>query len=44
MIAQQLALDVVQLTAESYKNPNQVSPGQVLVVGDGATGRSSPWN
>jgi cation diffusion facilitator CzcD-associated flavoprotein CzcO len=30
--------DVLQLTAERYKNPSQVPPGRVLVVGDGATG------
>jgi putative flavoprotein involved in K+ transport len=38
-IAQQLASEVLQLTAESYKNPSQVPPGRVLVVGDGATAR-----
>jgi putative flavoprotein involved in K+ transport len=38
-IARQLAPDVLQLTAESYKNSTQVPPGRVLVVGDGATGR-----
>ena len=38
-IAQQLSRDVLQLTPESYKNPDQVPSGQVLIVGDGATGR-----
>ncbi len=38
-IARSLSQDVAQLTAESYKNPAQVPPGGVLVVGDGATGR-----
>jgi putative flavoprotein involved in K+ transport len=38
-IGRQFASDVLQLTAESYKNPTQVPPGRVLVVGDGATGR-----
>ncbi len=38
-IAQRLAPAVLQLTPESYKNPAQVPPGRVLIVGDGATGR-----
>jgi putative flavoprotein involved in K+ transport len=38
-LSQQFAEDVVQLTAESYRNPHQTPPGTVLVVGDGATGR-----
>jgi putative flavoprotein involved in K+ transport len=38
-IAQQFAADVVQLTPESYRNPQQTPTGTVLVVGDGATGR-----
>jgi putative flavoprotein involved in K+ transport len=38
-IARQFAPDVLQLTAESYKNSTQVPPVRVLVVGDGATGR-----
>jgi putative flavoprotein involved in K+ transport len=38
-IGRQFASDVLQLTGESYKNPGQVPPGRVLVVGDGATGR-----
>jgi putative flavoprotein involved in K+ transport len=37
--AQQLAPDVVQLTAATYRRPAQLPPGRVLVVGDGATGR-----
>jgi putative flavoprotein involved in K+ transport len=37
--AQQLAPDVVQLTAATYRRPGQLPPGRVLVVGDGATGR-----
>jgi putative flavoprotein involved in K+ transport len=37
--AQQLAPDVVQLTAVTYRRPAQLPPGRVLVVGDGATGR-----
>jgi putative flavoprotein involved in K+ transport len=38
-IAQLLAGDVVQLTPETYRNPQQTPSGTVLVVGDGATGR-----
>jgi putative flavoprotein involved in K+ transport len=38
-ISRKLAPDVLQLTPESYKHPGQISPGRVLVVGDGATGR-----
>jgi putative flavoprotein involved in K+ transport len=30
---------VVQLTAQTYRNPSQVPEGRVLVVGGGATGR-----
>jgi putative flavoprotein involved in K+ transport len=37
--AQQLAPDVVQLTAATYRCPGQLPLGRVLVVGDGATGR-----
>jgi putative flavoprotein involved in K+ transport len=37
--ARQLAPDAVQLTAVTYRRPAQLSPGRVLVVGDGATGR-----
>jgi putative flavoprotein involved in K+ transport len=38
-IAQQLSADVLQLTPESYTSPAQIPAGQVLVVGDGASGR-----
>ena len=38
-LASQFASDVVQLSPASYKNPCQVPPGTLLVVGDGATGR-----
>jgi putative flavoprotein involved in K+ transport len=38
-IGRLFASDVLQLTAASYKNPSQVPPGRILVVGDGATGR-----
>lgn len=38
-ISRQLASDVVQLTPETYRNPDETPPGTVLVVGDGATGR-----
>jgi putative flavoprotein involved in K+ transport len=38
-IADYLAPQVTQLTAETYRNPDDVPPGTVLVVGDGATGR-----
>jgi putative flavoprotein involved in K+ transport len=38
-IARQFAADVVQLTPESYRHPQQTPAGTVLVVGDGATGR-----
>lgn len=38
-VADQLADDVVQLTSDMYRNPQQVPAGTVLVVGDGATGR-----
>jgi putative flavoprotein involved in K+ transport len=34
-----LSPDVLQLTTEDYRRPDQVPPGRVLVVGDGATGR-----
>jgi putative flavoprotein involved in K+ transport len=37
--AQQLASDIVQLTATTYRRPAQLPPGCVLVVGDGASGR-----
>ena len=39
VIAANLAADVVQLTPETYRNPQQTPAGTVLVVGDGATGR-----
>lgn len=38
-VARDLAPDVVQLTPETYRNPQQTPAGRVLVVGDGATGR-----
>ncbi len=31
--------EVLQLTAVSYRGPDQIPPGNVLVVGDGASGR-----
>src|SRR5947209_16383977 len=38
-IARQLSSDVLQLSPETYTSPAQIPPGEVLVVGDGATGR-----
>ena len=38
-LSRQFSGDVVQLTAETYRNPRQTPTGTVLVVGDGATGR-----
>ena len=38
-LAREFASDVAQSSPASYKNPSQVPPGTVLVVGDGATGR-----
>ena len=38
-ISRGLSPDVLQLTSESYKRPDQIPFGGVLVVGDGATGR-----
>jgi putative flavoprotein involved in K+ transport len=38
-ISRQFSTDVFQLTAAEYRNPAQVPPGTVLVVGDGASGR-----
>jgi putative flavoprotein involved in K+ transport len=38
-ISRRLSPDVLQLTPETYKRPDQIPPGRVLVVGDGATGR-----
>ena len=39
LISQQLSADVLQLSPETYTSPAQIPPGEVLVVGDGATGR-----
>ncbi len=39
LISQQLSADVLQLSPETYTSPTQVPSGEVLVVGDGATGR-----
>ena len=39
VISKELPAEVLQLTPESYKNPAQLPPGRILVVGDGATGR-----
>lgn len=38
-IAASFSSEVSQLTAESYRSPDDVPPGTVLVVGDGASGR-----
>jgi putative flavoprotein involved in K+ transport len=38
-ISKQLSAEVTQLAPEDYREPSQLSPGTVLVVGDGATGR-----
>jgi putative flavoprotein involved in K+ transport len=38
-ISRGLSAEVTQLAPEDYKAPSQLSPGTVLVVGDGATGR-----
>lgn len=38
-MARRFAATVTQLTTETYRNPAQLQPGTVLVVGDGATGR-----
>jgi putative flavoprotein involved in K+ transport len=38
-LARQVDTNIVQLTPESYGNPQQTPTGTVLVVGDGATGR-----
>ena len=38
-IASHLSPEVVQFTADTYKNAKQLGQGAVLVVGDGATGR-----
>ena len=37
--AANLATEVMQLTAATYRNPGQLPSGTVLVAGDGATGR-----
>src|SRR5207249_11129639 len=39
LISQQLSADVLQLSPETYTSPAQIPPGEVLVVGDGPTGR-----
>jgi cation diffusion facilitator CzcD-associated flavoprotein CzcO len=39
LISQQLSADILQLSPETYTSPDQVPSGEVLVVGDGATGR-----
>ncbi len=38
-VSQNLSSRVRQFSAESYKNPSQIPAGNVVVVGDGATGR-----
>jgi putative flavoprotein involved in K+ transport len=38
-VARELSEDVAQFTTRNYKNPADVPPGKMLVVGDGATGR-----
>jgi len=38
-ISKRLSAEVDQLAPEDYRAPDQLSPGRVLVVGDGATGR-----
>lgn len=38
-VGKQFSNNVLQFTAENYRNPTQVPAGTVLVVGDGATGR-----
>lgn len=37
-MAQALKPDIAQVTAHDYKNPDQLAPGRVLVVGASATG------
>ena len=37
--ARRLATEVVQLNPKTYRNPTEIRPGRVLVVGSGATGR-----
>lgn len=38
-MSRNLSSDVQQFSAETYKNPSQLPSGNVVVVGDGATGR-----
>jgi putative flavoprotein involved in K+ transport len=38
-ISKRLSAEVTQLAPEDYRKPSQLSPGTVLIVGDGATGR-----
>lgn len=38
-ISRNFSKDVLQFSTESYKRPDQIPSGTVLVVGDGATGR-----
>ena len=38
-ISKRLSAEVDQLAPEDYRAPDQLSPGRVLLVGDGATGR-----
>jgi putative flavoprotein involved in K+ transport len=38
-VAKGFSDDVMQLTADSYRDPTQIAEGRVLVVGDGASGR-----
>jgi len=38
-MAKNLSSAIQQFSPESYKNPSQIPPGTVVVVGDGATGR-----
>jgi putative flavoprotein involved in K+ transport len=38
-MSKNLSSDVQQFSAEGYKNPSQIAAGNVVVVGDGATGR-----
>ena len=37
--AEKLSGDVAQFTGATYRRPDQLPPGRVLIVGDGATGR-----
>src|SRR5919107_274663 len=38
-VSKRLSAEVAQLTPEDYRAPDQLTPGRVLVVGHGATGR-----